>query len=107
MSKKIDDAASGPGASPGNWGQDGKMTKTYAVSSYLKDRTLVIFIATAEAMQSAGGLKIAQSALLKAICCNAVTGYVRETAAGNALVPAGKREAIEAHLSRMGWSLPA
>ncbi len=72
------------------------MTKTFSRFVNRKDRQLTGFSAidTTE-----------QSELLRAISCNAVTGYVRQLVPGGAVsVPNHAADAVEAHLVKSGWT---
>lgn len=68
------------------------MTPTFRSFENRKDRSLVGFSAEDNA------------ALLKAICTNSATGYVRQLVPGGAVsVPKHKAVAVEEHLVKLGW----
>lgn len=68
------------------------MTKTFRTFENRKDRALIGFSAADNA------------ALLKDICTNSATGYVRQMREGGPVsVPKHAANRVEAHLVKLGW----
>lgn len=70
------------------------MTKTFASSTCIADRSLIAFTGSDNA------------ALLRAICTNSTTGYVRQLKQGGAImVPSHAATKVAEHLVKRGWTL--
>lgn len=68
--------------------------KTFTTAPSRKDRHLTVFSAVGD-----DGAE-----LLKAICSNSTTGYVRSGLRGAVLVPNHAASAVRAHLTKLNWA---